>query len=148
MSVDLETGIDEEQAFKAVERTRPIIQAMLHESSSGDVVAGVLLEAFFGCLKAAGLSGWEYEKNSKALSSKLGVKTAGIAVQRAYEPLGAEITNMMEEGIDPLAIAYSLNGAVLNITSQMLGKSNSVSDAINDAMLLMITKAMNTRVGA
>lgn len=140
--VDPNTGIDNQVAAKAVERTRPHIQAMLNAGHGGDIAAAALCEAFFGALKAAGLSGWQYEKASRKISASVGcAKQSGQSVQKAYAPLGQEISKMIEEGIDPLAIAYCMVGAIGNISKQLLGKSDQRATAITTTLLEQINLA-------
>lgn len=143
--VDLETGIHPQEARAAVDRLRPYIQTLLDDDYDGDVVAGALIEAFFGCLKSTGASDWQMEKWANRVFAKVTKQQRKSGtLQDAYEPIGIQITTMIQDGYDPLAIAWSLIGAIGNIIGQISGADYDRADSIRDQLIDCInrTRAM------
>ena len=107
--VDPEIGVSKQETFLADDRLQPIIQQILDSDSDGDVVGTVLIEAFYACLLSAGATPWQIEKWRKRTVNDIG-RSSLLPVQDAYEPLGAELTCMINDGVDPLAAAWACTG--------------------------------------
>ena len=143
--IDEELGIDPQEGFRVGERLSPVLQTMVDQQAGDiEVVLVTLGEAFFIALRSAGASSWQIEKWSKRAYGKLGLKSNfAVRVQGAYEPIGAEITAMIAEGFDPLAIAWSLAGAILRIGRQ-IGISDAQYDWLAENLIMYINDTRET----
>jgi hypothetical protein len=139
--IDPEIGFAREECLAAADRLQPVIQRMVSVQTDPALVLTALGEAFYGCLQVAGASAWQIEKWNKRIYGKIGIKSNfGASVQGAYEPLGAEITAMVDEGAAPLVIAWSLVGAIINITGQLLGQHSPRIAWLQDNLIMHINE--------
>ena len=129
---DDELGVNREECFAAAERLKPCIQAMIDAKYPLVVVTQAWADAFLGCLKAAGASKWYLEKMANRMA-KYWQKSGRMEVEDAYGYISPEITTMIDDGFDPLAIAYALAG---------LG-SQLVPPKLSDKLLIELLKHIN-----
>ena len=122
-----EFGFDPEEAKIATDQLRQPIQGMLGDFTL-QVVLAALAEGFLGCLKTAGASETDCQLWAQKLLTLNGRK-ARRSIERGYREVGEPITRLIQtEGIHPLAVAYSLTGAMASIVRQLDGISTAQAD--------------------
>ena len=137
--IDDDFGFDIQQGYDAVDRMRPLIQRMLESEDDIEIVLTVLGEGFFNSLRLAGASKWQAEKWAKRAYGKIGAKSNfGIAVQNAYEPIGEEMTALINEGCHPLALAWNFNGAIGNIVGTVFGRNSREFAWVGENLIMFI----------